>query len=76
MKKDEKRDICSGEKPAKHHRHLHLLVHSKSHVGVPDEVLGEVLGPGVFEPCHHKLDKLASVPLGLNKEVQLDSAEW
>ena len=49
-RKDVKRDISSGEKPAKHHHHLHFIVSLKSHVGVPDEVLGEILGADVVEP--------------------------
>ena len=49
-RKDVKRDISSGEKPAKHHHHLHLIVSLQSDVGVPDEVLSQILGADVFEP--------------------------
>ena len=49
-RKDVKRDISSGEKPAKHHHHLHFIVSPKSHAGIPDEVLSEILGADVFEP--------------------------
>ena len=44
------REVPSCDKPAEHHRHLHLIVGPKGHVGVPDEVLSEVLGTDVFEP--------------------------